>query len=68
MDKIDTIRLQDRVRSYINSTRDEFTRQTYHHEVLLSFNNDSSAEFFREWWSEEGAMAFAKRELEQEDE
>lgn len=28
------------------------------HEVFMSFNGDSQAEAFREWWDESGASAF----------
>lgn len=30
------------------------------HEVFMSFRNDDDAAFFREWWEDEGAVAFGK--------
>lgn len=40
----------------------DFPRErTYHlaeHEVFLSFNGDSDAAAFTEWWDEEGAVVF----------
>ena len=38
------------------------------HEVLLSFNGDSQAEAFNEWWHSEGSFAFNKFLQKQEKE
>lgn len=35
--------------------------------VLMDFNNDSDALLFREWWLDEGSVAFAKYRREQPD-
>lgn len=36
------------------------------HEVFLAFNGDDEGIFFREWWADVGAAAFAKRFSERE--
>lgn len=34
-------------------------REKHEHEVFMSFNNDSDAVYFHEWWDEAGAGQFA---------
>lgn len=38
------------------------------HEVFLAFNGDDEGQFFREWWADVGAAAFAKWFNERESE
>lgn len=39
--------------------RGDFPRQSVaDHEVFLSFNGDSQAEAFHDWWDDEGAVQF----------
>lgn len=37
---------------------DEVRRHAADHEVFMSFNGDSDAVAFREWWDDEGAKRF----------
>jgi hypothetical protein len=34
-------------------------RQVHEHEVFLSFNSDSDAEWFHDWWAVEGWARFS---------
>lgn len=36
------------------------TQKFADHEILMSFNGDSHAEFFRVWWEKHGEKAFLK--------
>lgn len=38
----------------------EFTHEVAEHEILLSFNGDSDAVFFYEWWNAKGWELFRK--------
>ena len=38
---------------------DEVRRHAADHEVFMGFVNDDGAGAFREWWEEQGAVAFA---------
>ena len=38
----------------------DFHRDIHEHEVFISFNNDSGAEAFMEWWWDKGEKAFNK--------
>lgn len=37
------------------------------HEIFMSFDNDSDAEFFRKWWEDKGAELFHRAAEQNED-